>query len=301
MTLHRLALRSRAAWYTDHLQPVWDALPDEIKWEGAWRQHGEPVLLIAGAGDKVNGRPYVYLEHGSGQSYVDASSQAYSGGPGHQGARLFICPNEEVADRWRAAYPNTPAVAVGCPKLDRYHLGPPPPERTVAITFHWDCHISQESRTAFWHYEAQMYEIVRSWRRQGWKVFGHAHPRWREATLKPLWRKLQVPWTDDPLAEAAVLAADNTSMIAEFLSCGRPVVAFNHPGYRTDVQHGHRFWELDDVLHHVWEPEQAIELQLDTLTPPHRHTYAYNDGTAATRAAAAICEFLAGGVSPRPA
>lgn len=280
-----LAILARKPHYLDHLQPIWDLVPDELKWTGAWEQHGEPTLLVAGASDVRHGRPYVYVEHGSGQSYVGADSASYSGGSHHDACVLFVAPNEQVADRWALRYPGTPVAIVGCPKLDKYHTGYTPPERTVAITFHWDCQLVPETRSAWPHYREDIYRAVLAWRHQGWNVLGHSHPRYAHV-LKPAWERLRVEWTDDPLRDASVLVADNTSMIAEFLSCGRPVVALNAPWYRRDVHHGHRFWDLD-----VTYAETALEasrIVLGELPAPTSHPYAFADGRASERAAQAI-------------
>lgn len=285
----KVAVRARRPHYRDHIQPVWDALPDDVKWEGPWIQHGPPTLLVAGASDIVHGRPYIYLEHGSGQSYLGVDRAAYSGGSHQDACSLFLCPNNEVASRWQARYPNTPTAIVGCPRLDRYHIGYTPPPDTVAITFHWDCKVAPETRSAYPHYEAGMREIVRSYRQQGWTVLGHAHPRYA-SKLRSVWEMLQVPWTDDPLRDASVLVADNTSMIAEFLSCGRPVVALNAPWYRRDVHHGHRFWELD--VTYANDTGEASQISLEDLPSPTHHPYAFADGRASERAAQAIVDLL---------
>lgn len=284
----KVALFARKPHYRDHLTPIWERLPNDVKWEGAWEQHGNPTLIVAGASDIRYGRPYVYVEHGSGQSYVDVDHPAYSGGHGHEGCILFVCPNNAVRDRWKARY-DTPAVVVGSPRLDPYHGGYEPPERTVAITFHWDCRITPETRSAWPHYQDQIYTVVQAWRSQGWTVLGHAHPR-IAYTIRKTWERLQVPWTDDPLRDASVLAADNTSLIADFLSCGRPVIALNAPWYRRDIHHGHRFWELD--VTYVDTAEEASQIDLSGLSRPLSHPYAFADGGASERAAQAILDLI---------
>lgn len=69
--------------------------------------------------------PVVYVEHGAGQTYdgdpISVDHPSYAGGEGFERVILFVCPSERVADRWRSVYPNTPAVVVGCAKMDRWH------------------------------------------------------------------------------------------------------------------------------------------------------------------------------------
>jgi hypothetical protein len=268
------------------LLPIWDALPDDVKLD-KW-QRGD-TLLIAGFPDIRHLNPYIYVEHGAGQSYQGVNSGGWSGGEHHHEARMFICPNENVAERWRTRYPDKPAVVVGCPRLDKYHTGYAPPERTVAFTFHWDCQFAPETRSAWPHYKDQMHTMVQSYREQGWTVLGHSHPRYADV-LSPAWKRLGVEWTDDPLRDATVLVADNTSMMAEFLSCGRPVVALNAPWYRRDVHHGMRFWEWD--VTYADTALEASQIDLSALRPPAHHPYAFNDGQAAQRASQAILDLI---------
>lgn len=128
--------------YFDHLLPVWEALEERGTFHvsrriapyaqrhtdvliGRPRPRGAPIL-VASLQDSlaVWGRPRIYLEHGAGQTYGGdpkaAEHGSYSGGKGHGGTILFLCPNETVASRWRHTYPDVPVEVVGCPKLDRW-------------------------------------------------------------------------------------------------------------------------------------------------------------------------------------
>lgn len=279
-------LFARKSHYRDHLLPIWEKLPDELKLEDEI-QAGD-LLLIAGGPDVRHTFPYIYVEHGAGQSYAGLDSSGYSGGSGHTACRLFICPNDSVADRWTRRYPNTPVAVVGCPRLDRYHRYVPP-AKTVAITFHWDCTLVPETRSAFNHYRKGLKQMVEQFRIQGWTVLGHAHPRFRRV-LEPVWVKLGVPWTSDPLQDASVLIADNTSLMAEMIALGRPVVALNAPWYRKAVWHGERFWDWD--VTYADSAEEASALQLDRLHRPQWQSYSQVDGQASSRAAEAILSIL---------
>lgn len=128
--------------YADHLRNVWLALdPSERGTFYTARRNLERVralgidavgerpsrkgglILVAAFSDlqAIKPRPAVLLEHGAGQTYRDVDHPSYSGGPERENVVLFLCPNEEVAARNRARYPEAAAVAVGCPKLDPWH------------------------------------------------------------------------------------------------------------------------------------------------------------------------------------
>jgi hypothetical protein len=284
----KIRLVARKPHYRDHLLPIWNQLPEEAK------LRGEPtrfdLLLVAGASDRRHGNPYVLVEHGVGFSWQGIDNPSYSGGSSHNDCELFICPNDTVGDRWRSRYPDARIAVVGCPRLDAYH-DHVPPERTVAITFHWDCRLCPETRSAWPHYQPGIRKMVQAYREQGWAVLGHAHPRYRNV-LRPVWERLGVKWTDDPLRDASVLIADATSLMAEMHALGRPVLALNAPWYRRDVHHGMRFWEWP--LRAVDGPQEASQVSLDSLTvPADWKPYAYNDGKASTRAAEAVLSLLA--------
>lgn len=299
--------------YAEHLQPVWDALPPE--WRGRWCSPDRPPIdgrpvLVAGWRDAqtVRPAPVVYLEHGAGQSYdgdpAGRANGSYSGGAGLDHAALFLCPNVQVADRWNDAYPEAPAAVVGCPRLDRWHRAPrgiprggPP---TVAVTFHWECRLVPETRSALGHYVRALPHLAAM---PDWQVLGHGHPRmW--GRLRREWRRLGVAHTPDladVLDRADLLVGDNTSALYEFASLGRPVLVLNAPWYRRDVHHGLRFWrhvpglQIDGPEQLVWGAMTALE------DPPELRAvrraavaaaYAHTDGHAAERAATAIVKEL---------
>lgn len=244
-----------------------------------------------------------------------ARSGSYSGGLGLDSVRLFLCPSEAVAWRWREVY-EAPAVVVGCPKLDRWHrnaiateqardFGPPRTYKapTVAMTWHWENGLVSEAQSALKHYARALPALVRQMQGRGWQLLGHSHPRsWLRR--RGMWRELGVPATPD-LAEvferADLLVADNTSALYEFASLDRPVVVLNAPWYRRDVHHGLRFWDLVPGPQ-VDEPHELVstiaacladdapwsEVRRDVVAK----VYAHRDGTAAARAAAAILEVI---------
>lgn len=259
-------------------------------------------------------RPVVYVEHGAGQSYDgdprSAGHGSYSGGKGLDRVVLFIGPSEHVSARWRERYPSTPAVAVGCPKLDaRFsrlseRARAYDERRVAAITFHWDCALVAESTSAWRHFDRALPGLV-SWAREhDVELLGHGHPRlWR--TIAPRWRALGVEPVesfDAVLDRADVLVFDNSSAGYEFASLDRPVVVLNAPWYRRDVEHGGRFWQCADVGVQCDEPHELIAaVERALLDEPTvranrerivSQVYSMRDGRASSRAADAICDAL---------
>lgn len=298
-------------------------------WGDALDRHRDRtrLVLVASARDAatMHTNPLVYLEHGAGQTYggdpATAGNTAYAGGVGHDRVVLFLCPNEHVAAAWRAAYPEARAVAVGCPQLDHWH-GPLQEQEqqdhdqhddhdgsgghaddgtalpVVAVTFHWDCGLAPETRSAWRHYDRHLPALAADPR---WRLLGHGHPRlW--PTIKGRWAQLGIDHTRDladVLDRADLLVGDNTSALYEFASLDRPVVVLNLPSYRRHVEHGLRFWSHPPGLQ-VDRPDQLAPTIARALADPPAarqiraravaRVYAHTDGHAAGRAATAILE-----------
>lgn len=132
--------------FCDHLAPIWQALPVELRGTFFTRPHNGATARAEALGldpQRFRARPrgpvvvasfqdvnaagtlgrVALLEHGSGQSYGPAR-RGEPGGPGFGHVSLFLCPSTRVADRWRARYPGTPAEVVGVAKLDPWIGGP---------------------------------------------------------------------------------------------------------------------------------------------------------------------------------
>lgn len=323
--------------FVDHLAPVWPLLPDRgrflvepklVEWaarrgieaEPVTRppfvpaypkpRHDGPVALVASYGDIKGGRrlgygPFVFLEHGAGQSYAGVrSSQArngsYAGGQDRDDVGLFLVPNETCAAKWREHYPRARVEVVGCPKLDTLPRKEPGPT-VVAISFHWDAgRICPEAGTALGHFGAILPELARRF-----TVIGHAHPKgdWPERMAR-VYRRAGIEFVrdfDEVCRRADVYVCDNSSTLFEFAATGRPVVVLNDPAYRRHVNHGLRFWDAADVGVQVDDPallpaaiEEALldaperraarEAALDIVYQPRAN--------GAARAAAAITDWL---------
>jgi hypothetical protein len=323
----RIDLYASRPHYASHMLPIWRALPRHLRgrvmsprdtdW---WARDELPrdaeadvVTMVAGYCDiqALDGRgPLIYVEHGAGQTYpgdpVSAGDASYSGGIGHDDTVLFVAPSATVAARWHDCYPESAVVVAGCPLLDDWHIGRRPFEQqarpTLAITFHWDCQLIPETRSAFRHYEPHLARCVAAWRAHGFDVVGHGHPRVYD-TLTPIWQALDVPqqplgWIYD---HVDLLIGDNTSALYEFASLGRDVLALNAPWYRRTVNHGLRFWshvpghQADDADQMISLATLLLDRETATLAGSSlmrrgavAEAYAHTDGYAAWRAATAI-------------
>lgn len=320
--------------YIDHLAPVYRALPDESR--GDFYTHPKAVdhakafgirkpvvvsndlimrrrmrrelrlTMVASWGDmkrmKRTKRPLIHFEHGNGQTF-DVRHTSYAGGPDRENVVLFVCPSERVAEANRAYYPDTPTVAVGCPKLDRFHAVSPyvtgNAKPVVALSFHWNAKWIPETRSAMDHYVSVFHDLAES---DEFDVIGHGHPRILDR-LRPLYRDAGIPVIptfEQVLATADLYVNDCSSTLYEFASTGRPVVVLNAPWYRRDVQHGLRFWEYANVGVQVDEPDDLLAVIRMALIDPPTHQrnrkravaacYAYIDGHATERAVNAILE-----------
>lgn len=269
-----------AEHYLDHLKPVFEALPDEIRGELRHDTRGglSPVVLVAGEKDRSIVRiesprsRVIRFEHGAGLSY-SSEHPAYAGGKFQDNVLAFMSTNRWVNRRWRERYPDIPAPVVGCPKLD-FIKDLEPKERddppTVVFSFHWDCAVSPESRSAYLEYQRPMIALRDA--RPDLKILGHCHPRLRHRARG--WYEAHgfefVPTFDEVVRRADLYVVDNSSTLYEFAALDRPVVVINGKTYRRDVHHGLRFWEHSEIGPNVDEPgqlEAAIDEALEDPEP----------------------------------
>lgn len=319
--------------FSDHLAPIWHALPVElrgrfitdpvlvprgrelgIEMTSHVRGPGGPVF-VASWGDVQTARRarrtrIARIEHGIGQSYAgDPRSQAavhesYAGGRGQEAVSLFLAPNRHSADRWRRAYPNASVVTVGSPKIDNPPAYEPSDEPVIAVSTHFDARVCPETRSAWPLYRDAMAALAKSSH-----VIAHAHPR-AQVEVSHWARRHAIEWVPslrEVQRRAAVYVCDNSSSLYEFAATGRPVVVLDiptnrtGPGYRRDVHHGLRFWEAADVGVRIDDPaDLAAAVRTALADAPERRrareealdvVYAYRDGNAAQRAAAALVEW----------
>jgi hypothetical protein len=317
---------SSLSHYSAHLRPIWaelerlgiagdyftaKATDGGLPMTGEAQSRKDRPVMVASYTDAQHwrSRAVIYVEHGAGQTYGGSDARddrnaslsgSYSGGVGLGNVSLFICPSQTVADRWTARYPTAQTAAVGCPKLDRFHLMEriDPGIWTVAIAFHWDLGLCPETRWAVPHYGTRLQDLRRVVEGLGGRLIGHGHPRDTRAFGELYGRHSIEYWasSDRVLSEAHCLIVDNSSLGYEFASLGRPTIWMNAPWYRKDVHHGLRFWDLipgpqvDDMDQLLTEITVRRE-QPDHVAARDRvmpQVYAYTDGKASLRAAEAI-------------
>lgn len=295
----QLDLLASQPQYRAHLEPAWAALPATAR--GADGSQASEAVLVGAWGDLVVARRrgyrrIAYLEHGIGQPYGPRAI-GYPGGEGRDGVSLFLSPNATAAAADRRRHPEAQVVVVGDPALEGLPQREPGP-LTVAISFHWDCRIAPESRSALPHYRAAIASLA-----QQYPLIGHGHPRAPE--LGRLWARHGIEavasW-HEVLRRADVYICDNSSTLYEFASTGRGVVVLDAPWFRPTARHGLRFWQAADVGVRIGTPEQlpwAIEQAL--ADPPAVRAareaalelaYAQPRAGAAGRAAAALLGWL---------
>lgn len=314
--------RVDAAWaephFFHHITPVFQALPSELRGEvfgpGLIPPSTNPVL-VASYGDykraRAAGREVLMMEHGNGQTFRNPDGSllkhASYAGADRPGVILFICPGPSAAGAYREAGA-TPVVEVGCPKLDKW-IGKRPPKAArpvVAISFHWDCKVCPETRSAWPEYlsipnNAYLQALARTH-----TVLGHGHPRVYRSLIG-MYRSIGVEPVesfDEVLARADLYATDGSSTLYEFAATSRPVVVLNSRHYRRDARHGLRFWDAAHVGLHCDHPSQLAQVVENALREPPgvpqarsdalTHAYSHLDGRSSQRAADAIVEVLRG-------
>lgn len=313
MTALKVDLVASMPHYRSHLQPIWDALPDDARGEirvGIDAGHTPSrnhVCMVASWRDMSPLRgltQFIYVEHGAGQNYAGDPKSAHwadYAGPGrvrHMDVLAYICPSQRVAKLWQHSH----AFAVGCPRLDDYIVHPLKELKAkVCLTFHWPCKVAPEADSAFKHYAAALPAIVAGFNEQGWAVRSHVHPKW-EGEIDSVLEAAGAPLiTNTEALSCQVMIADNTSSMYEAAALGRHVIALNAPWYRRDVNHGLRFWEAIPGLQ-IDEPIELERLELDEVVNSKwsaylrdeavAYAYAHADGKSAQRAADAIMAVL---------
>lgn len=316
--------------YQDHMQPVLDRLRElghevqsftgrhEVEWADSIHpaltiRHPCDAWLVAGKMDydKVPGR-VVYFEHGAGQAYE--ADERTVGHPSYSAGRLdrvalYLCPNLFVYHRRRRTHPEAVARLVGMPRMDRWHMhasGAHEGVRSdvVAFSWHWHTELIPETTSAFPDYQAEggLRRLALGLRRRGITPVTTAHPRIMKRVAYHAERSGFEVWDSDAvLDQAAVLVADNTSLMYEFCSLDRPLVVINASGYRKDVHHGLRFWEAipGEQVDAPADPIPAIERAFEdsdhwreVRSTINAYVCPVRDGRAAERAASAIVDLV---------
>jgi len=285
---------------------VYEALPEAVRGAFVTRRNAldpDRLTVVSSYGDLISlrGQPAVFFEHGAGFRY-NVNHPSYAGSGKRDGVVLFCNVNQFVAERNEAAHPNVKSAIVGCPKLDYLAsmTAPTAPTPHVAFSWHWECRVAPETRSAWPHYKPDLGKIAKA-NQNLWVPLGHAHPKaW--STVR--WDYARWGWTvarkfDDVCRRASVYVCDNSSTIYEFAALGRPVVVLNAPWYRKTEHHGLRFWDHIPGIQvdHPCDLEGAVKVALtdDTWAEKRREITGLvypHLGSAAKVAAEAILGIL---------
>jgi hypothetical protein len=284
MDKRKLDFYASNSHFLDHMLPIWELLQEEYKGIfyiesnmkdyakilGIQAKVGRPtdnIALVSSWGDyrKTRG-DVIFMEHGIGNTYSN-NNPSYAGSPGKDRAVMFLNQHDIVQQKNLKTYPNAVNVIIGTPKMDKVqvrHIE----GNIVCLSFHWDCTVVPETRSAFAYYKPIINKLSRS---KKYKLIMHAHPH-INGTWQQQFKNLGVEFYEnfaDVLRIADLYAVDNSSTMYEFAAAGRPVLALNCPFYRKNVHHGIRFWDYlpgDQVEHYLALPEM-IEY---TFKHPHQ-------------------------------
>lgn len=270
------------AHYIDHIAPVWSALdqrglfcvPDELASHARSRGVKPAPLseLAAGDGPIVTSayadmsrctksqRHLIMFEHGAGFSFSNVHPSYAGGSHDRRFVSLFCEVNDWTQRRNLRTFHDARSHVVGCPKLDGMSKAKrtrrAKSEPVVCVSFHWDCLVAPETRSAMSHYEGVLPEIARQF-----NLVMHGHPR-IAGRSRELADKLGLEYIesfDEVCRRADVYVNDASSTLYEFAALAGPVVVLNAPWYRRGVDHGLRFWDCSDIGPSCDEPEELAD------------------------------------------
>lgn len=302
--------------FRDHLRPVHEALLAagvDSRWnesEKTLDQDRKATGLCASYGDlkklRQSGRQVILAEHGAGQSYGGSDKAfhtSYSGGGDRHGVIAYLTPGPHSTERNKRVHPWTACYEVGCPKLDAWADFKPKKaaKPLVVISFHWDCFVTHETRSAFYEYREAVIAAAKS---AEFSLAVHSHPR--IANEVRAWAKATgLEWIerfDEVLERASVYAVDNSSTLFEFAATGRPVLVINSAHYRRGIDHGLRFWRESGIGVNCNQPGDLRPAILEALadsvkqrqarTASVRRVYGAPLGQATSLAVDAIKEII---------
>lgn len=239
--------------YLDKLLPIWWGLPDDLK--GDFTLHPrlggtvemkegfqlgnmpnqDGFLMVASHNDsKYAIKPFIYVEHGAGQSYGPDKFYSNSHRPNMLAAMV---PGPYCAGKTRKANPYARVIQMGAPHLTGIPALEP---QCVTFAWHWRCSVAVEANTAFDEYRDVVPLVAANW-----KTLGHGHPR-IIGELLPFYQEHGIEISMDSrqtLARTGLLIADNTSLIYEAAVLNIPVILLNKSEWVQTRSHGLRFWE----------------------------------------------------------
>lgn len=300
---------AREIHHQKHARAIYDALPE--KYRGVFTadpaELKSSIVATFSYGDlkkaSALGKKVIYGEHGVGL-YYNTEHASYAGSTKNRECVILrLSPNERHAKKERETL-TCPVEVVGVPMMDKwanrnYRVKTYNP--TVAISFHFDCLVCPETRSAFSYYQAALSRLA-----ENFKVIGHGHPRMIEK-LAYYYKRYGIQIEKDfdkVLQKADVYICDNSSTIFQFAFTKKPVVLLNCPYYRKNVEHegNPRFWKhagMGPQVDHFNDLVKSVRLALDSreayrpkLEEAVADLFVYQDGKCAERAAQAIIKHI---------
>jgi len=303
--------------YFDHIVPIWNKLP--IKYKGVFYvslevltkrqlldrsdfQIGFPndnLTLVASYKDyqKTKGK-VIFGEHGIGHNYGNGHP-AYVGGSGKERVVLFLNQHLLSNNTNKLAYPNAKNVIIGTPKMDNVkelEFRPNNRKPIVCISFHWDCMVCNNTRSAYYYYKNVIGQLAKC---EEFTLIAHGHPRRNELELQAYGIKYYSD-LNEVMEIADIYVNDNSSSMYEFINTGKPVIVLNCPLYDKHKDTGIRFWRYicgvqvdrpcdlkQAILNELANPEHYRELRDGIVNA----LYPYK-GVATQSAVDVITEYL---------
>ena len=256
--MNKLDFYASEVHYFDHIIPIWNMLDDKYKgvfnvsldvFEKRKLKHSEfkldkptdNITLVASYKDYCETKGKVILiEHGIGHNYGNQHS-SYVGGRHKERVVLFLNQHALSQNTNLLAYPYVANEIIGTPKTDTIHtvdFNYFADKPIVCISFHWDCFVCNNTRSAYYYYKDILSELSQS---KEFTLIAHGHPRQNWTELELLGIKFYSD-LNDILPIADVYVNDNSSSMYEFALTGKPVIVLNCPLYDRNRDTGIRFW-----------------------------------------------------------
>jgi hypothetical protein len=245
----------------------------------------------------------IFCEHGTGLFYENHHA-SYAGSTSHRdNVILRLSPNKTHADKEKETL-ECPVEIIGVPKLDKFakrYWNFNKEKPTVAISFHFDCFVNPETRSSFNYFKSIIPELNKQF-----NLIGHAHPRLMPQ-IQDFYIKNKIRIVNDfekVLELADVYCCDNSSTIWEWCITEKPVVLFNPPFYRREVEHkgNPRFWRLsciaplcnkpEELIDCIWEAVKNHEKYQPIIRQAKKEVLHITDGTATQTACEIIKKYI---------
>lgn len=313
--MNKLDFYASEIQYFDHMIPIWNKLEDKYKGtfnvslsvlEQRKLKYGEFYLnrpsdnltLVASWKDYCETKgDVIFMEHGIGHNYGN-EHPAYVGGKGKDRVVMFLNQHNLSQTTNRKAYPNAINEIIGTPKMDNINSIDKKPnvKPIVCISFHWDCFVCNNTRSAYYYYKDVISELAKN---KEYTLIAHGHPRgdWKMMELNGIKFYSDL---NDIMNIADVYVNDNSSSMYEFMLTGKPVIVLNCPLYDRKKDTGIRFWRYiggmqvnnpcelhNTIMHTINHPDHLESTRKDIVN----ELYPYH-GHSAQRASEVIVEFL---------